>query len=177
MRGVADGHDARPPHFAMKRLTALMLLISLLPFAAEAAPRRRAVATPTDPDEIIVSFVPLEGTRSMTQTNLDLGSVAHDGRTARSTRTTRIVQTVGVRIERKSGAATSGTASVRAYLQAPDGRCTVRVDGIAIGATSQVVDPRAAIGTTVAHRIEIEIPTSVPEGALFSAIGWEVTTN
>ena len=151
-----------------------MLLIALLSTAVQAAPRRRAAATPADPEEIVITFVPLEGTRSMTQTNLDLGTVAHNG--GRS-RVTHIINTVGVRVERKGSAAPQGSATLRAYLQAPDGRCIVRVDGIVIGAAPQVIDAHAPIGATVAHRVEVEVPTSVPAGSLFSAIGWEVTTN
>lgn len=95
---------------------------------------------------------------------LDAGSI--QGRTVRK---------VAMRI----GAATReprGTATVRAFLETSDMRCTVRVNGIVLGTAPRVIRRNVPIGIPFTHRIEIDVPPEAAEGPLQTSIGWEVTT-
>jgi len=69
-----------------------------------------------------------------------------------------------------------GTATVRAYLEVPDPRCVVRIDGIVLGAAPRVIRRHAAVGIPLTYRIDIEVPPAAAEGPLQTSIGWEITT-
>ncbi|HYH08763.1 MAG TPA: hypothetical protein VEK11_17045 [Thermoanaerobaculia bacterium] len=91
-------------------------------------------------------------------------------------RTTVTARTVTMRIGRASREA-RGTATLRAFLETPDPRAAVRVDGILLGAAPRVIQRHAPVGIATTHRIEIEVPVSASEGPLAASIGWEVTTD
>ncbi|HVR40907.1 MAG TPA: hypothetical protein VMU84_17580 [Thermoanaerobaculia bacterium] len=113
-------------------------------------------------DEISVSFVSLDGGSVVTSDVLDVGAISR-----------RITRRVGIRME----SAVGGTAMLRVWLESPDSRCHVRMDGIELGAMPRVIAASTTIGTTVPHRIEIIVPADAPEGAISSSIAWEVIRN
>ena len=145
----------------MKNLLALMLLVSLSMPAAEAARRRAAVTQPAE--ELAIVFVPMNG-QSLMGDVLEVGGIAKGN----------VARTVGVRVVRRGGAG-KGVAALRAWVEAPDARVALRVDGKPLGGAPILIDPQAPLGIAVAHRIEIDVPPSAPEGALLSAIRWEAT--
>jgi hypothetical protein len=145
----------------MKHLLALMLAVSLAAPAASAA-RRRAAATPV-PEELVIVFVPMAA-QSLMGDVLEVGGIVRG----------HVSRAVGVRVERRGGAG-KGVAALRVWVEAPDARCTLRVDGKPLGAAPLLIDPQAPLGVTVVHRIEIDVPPSAAEGAVLSSIKWEAT--
>src|SRR6476619_970677 len=103
----------------MKNLLALMLIVSLGATEAQAA-RRRAVATP-QAEELAIVFVPMGG-QSLMGDVLEVGGIVRG----------KVVRTFGVRIERRGGA-TKGVAALRVWVEAPDPRFSIRIDGKSIG--------------------------------------------
>jgi hypothetical protein len=139
----------------MRRVLFVAAAVAVVALNATAGvTRRRAVRALPVKDELSITF---------TRPLVDLGTINHKTR-----------EEIGVRID---GTTTlSGRAVLRASLANPDARYTVRIDGITIGAMPVVVDPRASIGVTTIHRIEIEVPASAPEGSLMTSINWEAVT-
>jgi hypothetical protein len=154
----------------MRTVPLAVLLLFSLTLTGEG--RRRAVASPLLPD-LTLTFVDVTA-GSGSEAAIDTGTMAwrQDGPRRDVTITTR---TFGLRIDRRSGDA-RGTAIVRASLESSDPRCKIRVDGIELGPAPRLIDANAPIGTVTTHRIELEVPVTVPEGAFHSAIHWEVTT-
>ena len=146
----------------MKNLLALMLIVSLGATEAQAA-RRRAVATPPS-EELTIVFVPMGG-QSLMGDVLEVGGIVRG----------KVARTIGVRIERRGGAS-KGVAALRVWVEAPDPRCTLRIDGKTIGGAPLLIDPQAPLGVVIAHRIEVDVPASAAEGAVLSSIKWEATT-
>jgi len=153
----------------MKTLLTLMLAVSLIAPSARAA-RRRAVATPPAGD-LTITFVPMAG-ESLLGDTLDVGSVAHRGYERRDV--TKVTRTVGIRVTRTNGA--KGVAALRAWVEAPDARVVLRVDGVVLSSVPRLVDSQAPLGAVIVHRIEIEVPVTAAEGAVLSSIRWEATT-
>jgi hypothetical protein len=79
---------------------------------------------------------------------------------------------VGVRITSRSGR--RGFARLRTYLETLDPRVLVSVDGVVLTTAPRLVDAQAPIGSTVSHRVDVEVPASEPPGAFASRIVWEV---
>ncbi len=127
--------------------------------------RRRAVAVAPPTSELTLTF--LDGPV------LDTGPIVWRGERRKTTRVTR---TAVLRIGLASQEA-HGTATLRAFLETPDPRATVRVDGLLLSTSPRVVQRFAPIGIAVTHRIEIEVPVDAAEGPLAASIGWEVTTD
>ncbi|MFP5247385.1 MAG: hypothetical protein ACLGH0_11880 [Thermoanaerobaculia bacterium] len=86
------------------------------------------------------------------------------------------MRTFAIRIGQPSREA-RGTATLRAFLETADPRSTIRIDGIALSTTPKVIRRHAPIGIPTTHKLEIEVPASVPEGTIAASIGWEVTTD
>lgn len=153
---------------------ALALALVATPLSAG---RRRAVAPP--PGALLLEFVHVSAAEASVMSAgsdawVDLDTVSqHAGSTGKSIQVRR---TVGIRVLRDGGGAW-GTATVTARVNAPDGRSSLRVDGQLLGSTPVVVNARAAVGALTIHTLEIEVPDSVPQGAISASISWEVTTH
>lgn len=149
----------------------LFLCFSLVvPTHLQAGGRRRAVAATPPSSQLSLTFI--ESGRSSTAV-VDAGTISWRGGRKQSTVTTR---TFGVRIGPESRES-RGTATLRAYLEAPDPHATIRIDGVLLGTTPRVVQRNAPIGIAVTHKLEIEVPVTAPEGVVAASIGWEVTTD
>ena len=86
-----------------------------------------------------------------------------------------IVRTIGIRLD--SGTRTTGTAVVRVWLESHDERTSMRIDGVSLGTLPRILDAHAPLGHVTTHRLEIDVPPDVPEGAVASSIRWEATTD
>jgi hypothetical protein len=147
----------------MRYVLTIAMIATLLNDPLYAGGRRRAAATsPAVRDEVSIAFVGVTG--GGREAVMDAGRIAQF-------RTRRVF---GIRLDT---AGTTGTATLRAYLESFDGRAKVRVDGIELGLAPRIIDPQAPLGTVTTHTLEIEIPPNVPEGAFASAVRWDVTTN
>lgn len=104
---------------------------------------------------------------------VDAGPMTWRGGSKRSTVTTR---TVTLRIGEPSRES-HGTATVRAFLETVDPRCTIRLDGVVLTTAPRVVRRHAPLGIPFTHRLEIEVPVTAADGPLQASIGWEVTTD
>ena len=118
------------------------------------------------------------------QRNLNLGMVSHaGGARAGNVQVQKlpgrfIVSTrFGLSIQDGSQHATSAT--VLAALAVPDFAYTFRLDGVTLGTVPQLVQGQARIGTTIMHRLEIDVPTSLTEknSQLNNAILFQVIPN
>jgi hypothetical protein len=122
--------------------------------------RRPAVAvSPAAQDDVKIVFVGVTGSGS--DAMVDAGAM--------SKVTKRVF---GIRIE-----GTAATATLRAFLESHDGRSVIRIDGIALTTVPALIDAQLPVGKVTTHTIEIEVPASVPEGTIASAVRWEVATN
>ena len=146
---------------------ALILSVALLSQPAAGGDRRRAVAVSLPSDPLALTFVGAAGGV------VDSGTIVWRGG---SRPFASSVQTVRVLIGRASAEPT-GTATLTAFLENADARCTVRIDGIVLTKAPRTIQRHAPIGVPVAHRIEIEVPRTAGDGPLLMSIGWEVTTD
>jgi hypothetical protein len=158
----------------MKRLliAAAMATLVASPIHAD---RRRAVAPGVD--ALSLEFVDVNTGGSMTAIGnnawVDVGRISKRDAHARQT---HVVREFGLRITRGS-IVSYGTARVMARLQSWDGRATVRLDGQPLTTAPVLIDPSAAIGATVVHRLEIDVPDSTPAGPINASVLWEVTSD
>lgn len=143
----------------------MLLFCLLLPFTSAEGGRRRVLAVSRPSSALSIAFLGTTGV-------LDTGTlVSPDGIRRAST-----ARTVLLRIGEPSPEP-RGTATLRAYLETPDPRATIRVGGITLTTAPRVIQRHAPIGVAIAHRIDIEVPVTAPEGPLAATIGWEVTTD
>jgi len=161
----------------MKKISAIFLTLAALMVADLYGDRRRAAA-PVIPASLSVEFVDVaaaEGSFTATRGNawLDVGSISKRDADVHGTHVRR---QFAVRIIRSEGVS-YGTARVTARLQSWDGRATVRLDGQILTSTPVLVDPSVAIGATIMHRLEIEVPESVAAGPINASIVWQATSD
>lgn len=71
------------------------------------------------------------------------------------------------------------SASVLVSMALPDPFFTLRLDGVKLGTTPQVIQGHVRVGATFEHRLEIEVPASLTEknSQLQNAILFEVIPN
>ncbi len=71
------------------------------------------------------------------------------------------------------------SATVLASMAAPETLFTLRLDGLKLETTPQVIQGQARLGATFEHRLEIEVPTSLTEknSQLQNAIIFQVVPN
>lgn len=161
---TSSGQSARTRRLAVVAIALTLFVVPSLP----AAGRRRAVAPPTVQETLSIAFVDVPAE------TLDVGTLAWSRQRGRKGATTTR-RTFGLRIGRPSREA-RGTATLRAFLETADPRAIVKLNGIVLGTQPIVIDRFAPIGVTTTHRLEIEVPTSAPDGPLDMSIGWDVTT-
>ena len=144
----------------------LLFLAALLlfPIHAQGGGRRRvlAVSPPSSALQLTVAGMAV----------VDAGTIAWRGGSKRSSVTSLMVT---MRIGEPSRDA-RGTATLRAFVETFDPRCTIRIDGVPLTTVPRVIRRHAPIGVAFTHRIEIEVPVTAADGPLQSSIGWELTT-
>jgi hypothetical protein len=155
------------------RITAASLLFFISPLISpvhlHAGNRQRVVAVSPPSTDLSLTFT--DGGVGSTAV-IDAGTATWKGG---ETRMTVITRSFGVRIGRPSREV-RGTATLRAFLETPDPRATIRIDGIVLGTAPVVIQHHAPIGVVVTHKLEIEVPVTAPDGPLAASIGWEAGT-
>lgn len=151
-------------------ILALLIAISAVPLSAA---RRRAVAPP--PGELSIEFVDVPSSSASLfaagpDAWIELAAVRQEAGEAGSP--LRVRRQFAIRIIR-SGGLSWGKVSLTASRDVYDSRCSLRIDGQALGSTPLVVDPRAAVGTVTIHTLEIEVPESAAPGPLNASISWQ----
>ncbi len=118
------------------------------------------------------------------QRNLDLGPVSNfGGSRAANVQVQKfaghfVVSTrFGMSIQ--SGPQNATTATILAALAVPDPAFIFRLDGITLATAPQLLQSQARIGTTIIHRLEIEVPASLTEKSsqLNNAIIFQIIPN
>lgn len=155
------------------KLAPLILVAVTLTSLDAAAASRRPLRRITAGNDVAITFLNDSGARAEV---LDAGTVTRPLAARRTSRSSFVVRTFAIRLDRSSGES-SGTGTLRAFLENPGSPCTYRLDGIALGATPVVIDAAARFGEVRPHRLEIEVPVDAPPGVLFTSINWELTTD
>jgi hypothetical protein len=132
-----------------------------------------------------VSFVSLpDGAGLAGQHALDLGSVSYTAQSKNSNVQIRavadrlVVSTqLGIAVQDSSGHFSSAT--LLASLAYPETLHVLWLDGMRLETTPQVVEGRVPVNKTSAHRLEIEVPTSLSEkdAAVHNSIIFQVVPN
>lgn len=149
----------------MRSLLSITILLILTMPAIAGGRRHPAATSPASAEELTIAFVGVSGNGS--DALLDAGMVSRPRGV--------IVRTFGIRID--SGTRMTGTAALRVWLESNDGRSTIRIDGKPLGTLPRVLDAHAPLGHVTTHRLEIEVPPDVNEGAFGSSIRWEAMTD
>ena len=78
-----------------------------------------------------------------------------------------------------ANSSSTATATVMAGLAAPERNFVLRLDGVTLGTTPQVVQGQIKLGTPTEHRLEIEVPSTLTEkdSQLHNAILFQVIAN
>jgi hypothetical protein len=130
--------------------------------------RRRTVAVSRPAqEELKITFVNV--TSSGSEAMIDAGAMSR----TRGKVTKRVF---GIRLD-AANPSEGATATLRAFLESHDGRSTIRVDGIEIGSVPKLINAQTPLGIVTTHTLEIEVPATVPQGALASSLRWEASTN
>ena len=148
----------------MRSLLPIAILLILTTPAFAGGRRRTAATSPAPAEELTITFVGMSGNGS--DALFDAG-VASWPRGV-------IVRSFGIRID--AGTRTTGTAVLRVWLESNDGRSVIRIDGKPLHAFPAIVDAHAPLGHVTTHRLEIEVPPEMNEGAFASSIRWEAST-
>jgi hypothetical protein len=116
--------------------------------------------------------------------SLNLGPVSHSGGAQAANVQVqklpgRFVVSTRFGLSIQAGSQTATTAAVLAALTVPDPAYTFRLDGVTLQTVPQLLQGQARTGTTVMHRLEIEVPTTLTEknSQLHNAIIFQVIPN
>jgi hypothetical protein len=165
---------------AVMKLTtgSTVILAALLWLLAPQAVARGGRAAP-GVDEFTVTVLAddrrpvLEGSSAVDLGGLSLaGAESERHGSTQQTRSFSITRRLRLRVTRKNSAA--GIVMVSAFLIRGCHPCRLRLDGIELKSGPVIVLQRAQLNTTTDHRLEIEIPASMPAGAVDAEIGWQV---
>jgi hypothetical protein len=102
-----------------------------------------------------------QGTMSLGKVPSGVGTPTKGVAIDRRANSTVVRTSFGIRLDDAGVAA--GSATLSAFLFHPDPRCDISVDGVKLGATAHVIQASVGYGVITPHRLEIEIPSSVPE--------------
>jgi hypothetical protein len=132
-----------------------------------------------------VTFVSLsDGANVAGQHSLDLGSVSYAAHSQNPDVQVRdlpdrlVVSTnIGLAVQGKAGHLANVT--LLAALAFPDAAHVLRLDGVKLATTTQVIQAQVTVNKTSAHRLEIEIPTALTEkdAAVHNSIIFQVVPN
>lgn len=132
-----------------------------------------------------VSFVGLsDGAGMAGQHALDLGSVSYASRSRTANvqlqaLADRLVVSTRLGIAVQDPTGHFSRATLLASLAYPDSTHILWLDGIRLATTPQVVQAQVPVNKTSAHRLQIEVPTSLPEkdAAVHNSIIFQVVPN
>jgi hypothetical protein len=118
------------------------------------------------------------------QGTLDLGKASYAGgaftsnvNISKSHDRFTVSTSFGLNIQTNSSS--TATATVMAGLAAPERGFILRLDGVTLGTTPQIVQGQTKLGTPTEHRLEIDVPTTLTEkdSQLHNAILFQVIAN
>lgn len=130
------------------------------------------------PDRIEVSVAGEQTCRIGDRSEMRLGRISYQEagairrRDISGPRAFIIVRPLHLRVARASGA--PGQIALSAFLVRNCYPCVVRINGIGLDATPRLVLSRVALNSITEHRIEVEVPATLPGGDLDAEIGWQV---
>jgi hypothetical protein len=165
----------------MHRLAAALLFLGT--FAHAGSPERPS-ATPRPADELSLRFLPDDGAVAAggsADALLQLGDIGASSclgrRGASHTCTRNGTRTVKrVRLLLNSASPAARFAQLRVYLETDKPRCKVRINGVTLSSTPQLIDARAPIGKPLSYVMELEVPVDEPSGNITKAITWLAET-
>lgn len=127
---------------------------------------------------------PSDGGRTAGGGVLDLGSVSYGSAARRSnvevrSSAGRMVVSTKLGLSLVDPAGHIGAATLLACLALPEGAFVLRLDGVRLTITPQIVQSRVPVGKISSHQVEIEVPSSVTERnpALHNSIIFQVVPN
>jgi hypothetical protein len=115
---------------------------------------------------------------------LDLGAASYGGGAFASNVSIRkshdrftVSTNFGLTVQTNSSA--TATATVMAGLAAPERGFVLRLDGVTLGTTPQIMQGQIKLGVPTEHRLEIEVPNTLTEkdSQLHNAILFQVIAN
>lgn len=132
-----------------------------------------------------LSFVSLsDGASVAGQHSLDLGRVSYSGRSRVQNVQTRamadrLVVSTMIGLMAQDSSLHFAHASLLASLAYPDSTHALWLDGVRLTLTPQIVQGQMPVNKPSAHRLEIEVPTSLPEkdAAVHNSIIFQVVPN
>lgn len=132
-----------------------------------------------------LSFVSLpDGVSVAGQRVLDLGRVSYAGRSRTANvqtqaMTDRLVVSTRLGLIVQDSSLHFASASLMASLAYPDSTHVFSLDGVRLTLTPQIVLGQMPVNKPSAHRLEIEVPTSLPEkdAAVHNSIIFQVVPN
>jgi hypothetical protein len=156
--------------------------------AAQSAPRNpgqlpRAIAAElAGRNGITVRVVPLAGSAPVMgagtgQDTLELGNASYASQRRGAVTISKhpgyftITTEFGLQLEPASGA-TTGAATLSAYLIDPVPYCSYYLDGVHLTSVAQPITLELRYGAVSTHRLEIRVPVTAPAGPLQASIGW-----
>lgn len=178
--------------FGLKSRLLLAVVAGLLPAAAAqnvqpAQAARNAIREKTSDAALCVNFVPIPKgapVRSIAgQGTLDLGRVSYlSGSTQEGVTVTRGKRTfmVSTRFGLQVGSpGNDGTAKLLGVLSGINPAIRVAIDGVNLSPAPEIISMALKFGAVTEHRLEIEIPVSLPEAAaqVLDAISFQVIAN
>jgi hypothetical protein len=112
--------------------------------------------------------------------SIDLGRVSYfegarvPGSTSRKSRNSFVISTrFGLKIDCADGTRLS-PVDVTVFLLDSDLPNVITVDGMQITSLLQPLTTSFLCGSTTEHRLDVEVPTSAPDGAIGSTVGFQV---
>lgn len=139
--------------------------------------------------QLMVSIVPVIGGPSFAGvpnglSSLSIGAVSSGtGARTAGVAVVRLQHSMVVRasfgLKVENAGAQQGTATLSAFLFQPNARYNIFLDGVELSVTPRLIEGKAVYGTPSPHRLEIEIPNSLPEnqGHIVSNVGFIAVPN
>jgi hypothetical protein len=156
-------------------LRSVVFVAALLPASLLSAWSQGLMSTPMGDDFMIQVFASANQGAPSRDSRVDLGILSRVGANrpeSRSLRSYTIERTIRIRVSRNNGG--SGRAVVQAFLLHDCYPCHLKLDGTELGPTPVIVMSGIDLNSVSDHRIVIEIPNSMPPGAINAELGWKV---
>lgn len=161
----------------MANLRSVVFVAALLPASLLSAWAQKPMS-PDIGDELVVQVLASTNQGAVSRNSyVDLGALSGDRtdakrRGSKGATSYTIDRLVRLRVSRNKGG--GGRAVVQAFLLHDCYPCHLKLDGTELGPTPVIVMNGVEINSVSDHRIEIEIPVSMPPGAIDAEIGWKV---
>lgn len=116
-------------------------------------------------------------------TSLDLGRVSYfhgpsaPGQSVQKNSKSFVISTrFGLRVD-CPGSSSSSSVTVTMFRLDADGSHAISIDGTTLGSAAQTLVRSTPCGSSVEHRLDVQIPISTPAGAIGSTVAFAATLN